>query len=99
MSTMIGRPRHQKSVEQIRQNAVERLRSVMRILRYKASAVNELDTLQKLLESLPMASGEFSTAMNRLRNSQRYLCSEEIGAALYELRLLTSLLQPPRRWY
>jgi len=43
---------------------------------------------QLMMESLPLASGEYAVASNRLRNARRYLQSDERGAAAYELRLL-----------
>jgi hypothetical protein len=41
-----------------------------------------------LLESLPLASGPFAVAVNRLNSARRYLAAGERGAARYELRLL-----------
>lgn len=52
-----------------------------------------LQDLGALLETLPLTSGEFATAHNRIRNARRYLQASEPGAARYELRLLACLLK------
>jgi hypothetical protein len=44
--------------------------------------------LRLLLEAHPLDSTEFGLAVNRLANAQRYLETDEHGAARYELRLL-----------
>ena len=75
-------------IDEIRQLAVGRLRSLMQRLSDKERAAHDVDNLRTLFESLPLASGEFGLAVNRLQNAQRYLRSDEIGAARYELRLL-----------
>jgi hypothetical protein len=49
-----------------------------------------------LLDSLPLATGEYGTASNRLRNAHRYLVSQERGAARYELKLLSGSLRCER---
>ena len=50
--------------------------------------VAEFDSIRLLLETLPLATAEFSLAVNRLANARHYLESGEYGAARYELRLL-----------
>jgi hypothetical protein len=50
--------------------------------------VADLKQVRRLLEALPLATGEFGLAVNRLANAQRYLNAGEHGAAQYELRLL-----------
>jgi hypothetical protein len=74
-------------------HATARLRSLMQTLSGKDLATMEFDNLRTLIESLPLASSDFSLAGNYLRKAQRYLRSNEIGAALYELRLLLDCLQ------
>ena len=83
---------HAVSIDETRKLATGRLRSLMQRLSNKERAADELDNLRTLIESLPLASGDFGVAMNRLRNAQRYLRSDEIGAARYELRLLFGCL-------
>src|SRR5260370_23157802 len=86
------------TVEEIRRLATGRLQSLMRNLSNSDRTANELYRLRTMVESLPLSSGEFCVAMNRLRNAQRYLTGNEIGAARYELRLLLgSLHARPRR--
>jgi hypothetical protein len=41
-----------------------------------------------LLEALPLSTGEFAVASNRLGNARRYLDAGERGAAQYEVQLL-----------
>jgi hypothetical protein len=48
----------------------------------------QLIEVQGLLEALPLSSGDFCRAGNNLRNAQRYMRSQEWGAAAYELRML-----------
>jgi hypothetical protein len=51
------------------------------------------EQLRLWLEALPLASGEFSLAVNRLANARQYLESGEYGAARFELRLLRRSLE------
>jgi hypothetical protein len=94
MSTRISNPERNQvpSIEETRQIVVGRLRSLMKTMSRKFRIDEEFENLQALIESLPLASGEFGVASNRLRNAQRYLRSDEIGASLYELRLLLGCL-------
>ena len=56
----------------------------------KCGNVNgQLGEVQTLLEALPLSSGDFSRVTNNLKNAERYLQSNEFGAAAYELRMLT----------
>ena len=52
-----------------------------------------MQQVRDLLESLPLATDEYSTATNRLRNAHRYLVSHERGAARYERQLLSGSLR------
>jgi hypothetical protein len=54
----------------------------------QAAYEDEFNAAELLLQTLPLASGPFAVAMNRLLNARRYLQSREIGAARFELRLL-----------
>lgn len=56
-------------------------------------ALDALVKLEELLESLPLATAEYGSAKCRLRNAQRYLRANEIGAARYELRLFWSAVR------
>jgi hypothetical protein len=53
----------------------------------------QLGEVQALLEALPLSSGDFSRAANNLKNAERYLQSNEYGAAAYELRMLTGAVR------
>ncbi|MCA9186356.1 MAG: hypothetical protein KDA99_12080 [Planctomycetales bacterium] len=48
---------------------------------------------KKLIAALPLATDDFCTASNRMRNAVRYFNSGERGAAKYELRLLLASLR------
>ena len=76
------------SVDELRQLAALRLHSLMQKLSDITRAAVEFENLREIFESLPLSTAEYSLAMNRLRNAQRYLTSDELGAARCELRLL-----------
>ena len=60
----------------------------------KRGKVNgQLSEVQELLQALPLSSGDFSRVVNNLKNAQRYLQSQERGAAAYELRMLAGALR------
>jgi len=53
----------------------------------KRGTVNgQLTEVQGLLEALPLSSGDFCRAGNNLRNAERYMRSQELGAAIIALR-------------
>ena len=79
---------HAPSIDECKELVIGRLRSLMRRLTDARHVGDELDILRAMIMSLPMASDDFCLAINRLRNAQRYLSSNETGAARYELRLL-----------
>jgi hypothetical protein len=58
--------------------------------------VADFEQLRRLLESLPLASGDYCVAVNRLTNAQNYLRSGEQGAARYELHMLLRSLETGR---
>jgi hypothetical protein len=53
----------------------------------------EVDDLRILLETLPLSTDEFGLACNRVTNAKGYLQSNELGAAMWELRALRQQLQ------
>ena len=60
----------------------------------KRGNVNEqLREVQELLEALPLSSGDFCRVVNNLKNAERYLQSQEWGAASYELRMLAGAVR------
>ena len=62
-------------------------------IRRDCEVLEELVEVRNLLDSLPLATNEYATAANRLRNAHRYLTSQERGAARYELNLLAGSLR------
>ena len=79
---------HRFSIDEVRADVTNRLRLLLPRLGNRAFAVAELNDLRDMLNSLPLDSEDFGVAINRLKNCYRYLCSNEIGAARYELKLL-----------
>ena len=78
----------------IRDELLDTVEHLLASLRRDAEIVAELQEVCDLLESPPLASDEYQTAKNRLRNAQRYLVSQERGAARYELNLVAGSLRP-----
>ena len=70
------------------------------VLRVAAATAQEVARIAEFIEAetlmstLPIATGEFVAARNRLRNALQYYEGGEPGAASYELRLLAGQLQP-----
>jgi hypothetical protein len=58
----------------------------------------EVDQLEGLLQSLPLASNEFGVAINRLSIDRRYLQSTETGAACWELNILANQIRTQAKW-
>ncbi len=54
---------------------------------------DDLMEARHLLESLPLTTSDFAVAANRVRNSLRFLVSDEPGAALWEVRTLLCWLR------
>ncbi len=80
--------KHRYSIDEVREELTSRLRLLLPRLGNRSFAIAELNEIQDMLNSLPLDSEDFGVAINRLRNCYRYLCSNEIGAARYELKLL-----------
>ena len=59
-----------------------------------AVPAEEWEELRTLLESLPLSTGNFALAINRLNNAKNYLQAGELGAAQFELRMLLAGLMP-----
>ena len=55
-----------------------------------------LEKSQRLLETLPLTTEEYSLAVGRLRNSERYLEHRETGSACHELIALMRILVKKR---
>jgi hypothetical protein len=52
----------------------------------------ELDHLETVLTSLPLATEEFSTAMNHLRNARAYFRQGKVGAGLFEAQIVIAAI-------
>ncbi len=82
--------------ETIRHELLDTVKHLLRVIRRKQDILDQVEQISDLLESLPLAAGDYGTATNRLRNAHRYLRSEERGAARYELQLLAGSLRATR---
>lgn len=51
-----------------------------------------IDELRTAIAALPLPADERSSALQRIRNTHRYLAAGEKGAAIYELRALLQCL-------
>ena len=86
-------PRQAAALKEPGRHAATRLQSLMQVLSGKDVASMEFDNLRTLVESLPLSGNDCPLVANYLRKAQRYLRSNEEGAARYELRLLLEYLQ------
>ena len=72
------------------------LSTLMRLIQKARQGVvniGEIDQLEDLLQTLPLASDDFGFAINRLGNAKRYLQSAETGAARWELNTLANQIR------
>lgn len=69
------------------------LKMLTQIIKGQDFTNDDLDSLQGLIGSLPTTGAESDLAASRLCKAQRYLRSNERGAARYELQLLLDRLQ------
>ncbi len=77
----------------IRQEMLQTVEHLLRTIRRDQDVLDELQHVRDLIDSLPLAIDDYSTAANRLRNAHRYLVSQERGAAGYELQMLAGKLR------
>jgi len=80
-------------VDDWRHRAAARLESLLQMFSSKDFMETRVDHLQTLIESLPPDNSNSGLAANYLSKARRYLRSNEVGAAVYELRLLRGWLQ------
>jgi hypothetical protein len=80
----------------IRHELLRTIEHLLKSLHQEAKVMDDVQEVTDLLDSLPLASDEYGTASNRLRNAHRYLVSQERGAARYELKLLANSLRNER---
>jgi hypothetical protein len=81
------------TIQEVRQEAILKLAAVLQMLQRRSDPRDHLETVRSLLESLPLSTGEYGMAQNRLRNAERYLRSQEHGAARFELQMLAGSLR------
>ena len=79
--------------ETIRQELSQTVAGVLKMIERGKTALEKLQEVRELLESIPLSSGEYCVAQNRLQNAHRYLVSDERGAARFELRMLAGSLR------
>ena len=86
------------TIHDIFQQSTRQVESLLAQLEQAAGSnrdyADEIAELQRILETLPLSTGEFGVATNRVRNASRYLRSQERGAARYELKMLARSLGP-----
>ncbi|HUG69921.1 MAG TPA: hypothetical protein VMM76_19370 [Pirellulaceae bacterium] len=78
----------------IRQELFQMIAHLLQTMRQNQELLEQLQQVRDLIEALPLATSEYGTAANRLRNAHRYLVSQERGAARYELQVLAGTLRP-----
>jgi len=76
------------SRSELRVNLIRQLRSLMEQRPGIAVVADDLLDVVRMLKALPLSTGEFGLALNRIKNAHRYLVANEPGAARFELRLL-----------
>lgn len=76
------------SLDAIRSQLADCLRGITVGKVRDEESLNELAEAAQLLEALPLGTGDFVVACNRLNNARRYLDWGERGAAHYEVQLL-----------
>ena len=81
------------TTQDVYQLAVGNLVRLIRSLESGDDPSDDFPEVRQLLESLPMATGEFGLATNRLKNARRYLQSREPGGARWELAALLDSLR------
>ena len=73
--------------------AVEKTRHLAHSVKRRRAERRHYDSVREVLEALPLATAEFARLSNHLANAERYLRSDEHGAAAYELNLLHGALR------
>lgn len=73
--------------------AVEKTQHLAHAVKYRRVDGKHCNAVREVLEALPLATAEFARLTNHLANAERYLRSDEHGAAAYELNLLHGALR------
>jgi len=91
-STTTESTAHKVTIEDIFGQATRKVKSLLAQIEQATGSNGDngdgIAELKQLLEALPFSTAEFGLATNRLRNANRYLQSQERGAARYELKML-----------
>jgi hypothetical protein len=87
-SFMLAQSKAVASIEAIHSQLANCLRGIAVGRARDDANASELAEATHLLEALPLSTGEFAVASNRLSNARRYLDAGERGAAHYEVQLL-----------
>jgi len=74
--------------ETIRTELGRTIEQLLTLLNRDTDVLGDMQALRNLLTSLPLAADEHGVVSKRLCNAHRYLVSQELGAARYELRIL-----------
>ncbi len=85
--------RHQTNQRSIWHVAVEKTRHLTHSVRQRRVEREHCDAVREVLAALPLATAEFARLSNHLATAERYLRSDEHGAAAYELNLLHGALR------
>jgi hypothetical protein len=76
------------SIEWAFRDALWRVLVVIDELSDRRTMTCTIDHLRTAIAALPLSSDERSGALQRIRNTRRFLAADEKGAAVYELRAL-----------
>ena len=74
-------------------NLTEFLSKLIGIKEYSSQTRQEMQKAFSLLEMLDLSTSDSETARRRLTNAERYLASNELGAAKHEIKVLEKLLR------
>ena len=80
------------SIERAFRDALWRVLLVIDELSDRRTMSCTIDHLRIAIAALPLPSDERSGALQRIRNTHRFLAADEKGAAVYELRALLQCL-------
>ena len=78
--------------EMIRAELRRTIEQLLTRLNRETDPLAEMQQLRDSLVTIPLPVDEIIVVSKRLRNAQRYLVSQEIGAARYELKTLAGAL-------
>lgn len=78
------------SFDQLRREILSRANRLLLRELAPIEAVEQIAVIEDLIQSLPLATGEYATFKCRLGSARGYFEADERGAARFELRLLAS---------